>query len=326
MLVGDRGMITEARLREDIRKQEGIDWITALRGPSIRKLVQGGSLQLSLFDETDLAEISDPAYPGERLVVCRNPLLAHERSRKREDLLHATEKKLDNIVSAATRRSRRLRGKDKIALRVGKILDSYKVGKHFQIEITDESFSYCRDHERIAEEASLDGIYVIRTSVPAHSLSSEDTVRAYKGLAVAERVFRSLKTVDLKVRPIYHWVPERVRAHVLLCMLAYYVEWHMRRGLAPMLFEDDEREEAQAIRESVVAPARRSLRAVAKSQTKRTCEGTPAHSFQTLLADLATLTKNKIRTKLSETAFQLPTTPTPIQRQALKLLHIPLKM
>ena len=321
IIVGDRGMITEARLREDLRPEEGVEWITALRAPAIRKLVANGSLQLSLFDENDLAEIVSPDYPGERLVVCKNPLLAHERARKREDLLRATEKKLDEIVAATMRQSRRLKGKERIALKVGKILNRFKVAKHFCLEIGEESFRYCRNHETIAQESSLDGIYVIRTSVPEEAMVATEAVRAYKGLSRAERAFRSLKTIDLKVRPIFHWVSDRVKSHVLLCMLAYYVEWHIRAALAPMLFEDHDRAGAEALRESVVAPAQRSLITLRKIRGS-TSDGLPVHSFQSLMADLGTLTVNRIHVKNTGATFELYATPTPVQNRAFDLLGI----
>jgi transposase len=326
VLVGDRGMITEARLREDIRIHEGIDWITALRAPAIRKLVQSGSLQPSLFDETDLGEISDPDFPGERLVVCKNPLLAAERARKREDLLKATEKELQKIVEATMRPKWRLKGNSKIALKVGKILNRFKVAKHFRIEIGEESFRYCRNHDSIAEEAALDGIYVIRTSVPQDSMSAPETVLAYKGLSRAERAFRSLKTVDLNVRPIFHWTPERVRSHVFLCMLAYHVEWHMRAALAPMLFDDDDKQAAEAVRESAVAPARRSPRGLKKVQTRRTSEDLPVHSFRSLLVDLGTLTKNRMAVTQTGATFDLYATPTPVQSRAFALMGVSPRM
>jgi transposase len=322
VIVGDRGMITEARLRDDLRCEEGIEWITALRAPAIRKLVQNGSLQLSLFDEKDLAEISDPDYPDERLVVCKNPLLAYERARKREDLLQATEKKLNKVVEATMRQMRRLKGKEKIALRVGKILDQFKMAKHFCFEIQEESFRYCRNQETITSESSLDGIYVIRTSLSQDEMSTADTVRAYKGLSRAERAFRILKSIDLQIRPIFHWASNRIKSHVLLCMLAYYVEWHMKQALAPMLFEDHDSEAAEALRESVVAPAKRSMSAMRKIRTGKTSEGLPVHSFRTLIADLGTLTKNRIHIKSTGARFDLYANATPSQNQAFKLLGV----
>ncbi|MGH7319047.1 MAG: IS1634 family transposase, partial [Candidatus Rokuibacteriota bacterium] len=297
VLVGDRGMLTEARLREDLTPIEGLDWITALRAPAIQALVASGALQLSLFDQQDLAEITHPDYPGERLIVCKNPLLAEERARKRGELLDATDRDLAQIVAATQRAQRPLRGQARIALRVGKVLGRRKVGKHFTFEITDTGFRAARDEAAIAREAALDGIYVIRTSVEADRLPTVEAVRSYKRLAHIERAFRSLKTVDLHVRPIHHRTAARVRAHVFLCLLAYYVEWHMRRAWAPILFDDDDQATGEALRHSVVAPAQRSPRATAKALTKRTAEGAPVHSFHTLLRDLRTIVKNRIRLK-----------------------------
>jgi transposase len=326
ILVGDRGMITEARLREDIRPDDGLDWITALRAPAMRHLVDSGSLQLSIFDEKDMAEITDPEYPGERLIVCRNPLLAEQRARKREDLLQATEKGLNEIVAAAMRRSRPLKGEASIALKVGKILNRFKVAKYFQTEITDTEFRYCRDKERIAQDAALDGFYVIRTSVSSDVLSAERAVMTYKGLSVVERAFRSLKSMDLKVRPIHHHLEDRVRAHVFICMLAYYVEWHMRKALAPLLFDDEQKVQAQGQRESVVAPARRSPHALSKVQHRRGEDGLPVTSFRSLLEHLATLAKNKVKLNVSCTTFDQFTEPTPLQQKAFDLLGISYRM
>jgi hypothetical protein len=320
--VGDRGILTDARLRADLHPA-GLDWITALRAPAIRHLVQAGALQLSLFDERDLAEITAPEYPGERLIVCRNPLLAEERARKREELLQATERELAPIA-AATRRARQpLRGKDQIGLRVGRVLGRFKVAKHFRLTLTDTTFAYERDAARIAAEAALDGIYVLRTSVPAERLPAEQTVRAYKGLSAVERAFRSYKTVDLKVRPIHHRLADRVRAHVFLCLLAYYVEWHLRQALAPLLFDDEEPAAGQALRASVVRPAQRSPRAQQKAATQRTEDGMPVHSFHTLLEDLATVAKNRVQPKdPGIPAFDIITTPTPLQQRAFDLLGV----
>ena len=323
VLVGDRGMITSARIREDLKTAPGLEWITALRAPAIRKLVDDGVLQLGLFDERDLAEITSPDYPGERLIVCKNPLLTEERRRKREDLLAATERELGKVVVATTRSKKRLRGQDQIGLRVGKVLGRFKMGKHFHITITDTGLHYERDEARIHREAALDGIYVIRTSVAAEALSSEDTVRSYKQLAAVERAFRALKSVDLKVRPIHHRKADRVRAHVLLCMLAYYVEWHMRRRLAPILFDDHDKQAGEAQRRSIVAPARRSPSAEAKARSKRTEEAEPVESFQTLLENLATIVKNTNRPRASQgPEFEVITTPTPYQQRALDLLGV----
>ena len=330
VLVADRGMLTEARLREDVRAVPGLEWISALRAPAIRKLLEPQALQLSLFDQQDMGAITSPDYPGERLIVCRNPLLAEERARKREELLQATEAELEKIVQATQRPTRRLQGKDKIGMRLGKVINRFKVGKHFKLEITEQGFRYQRNDSGIAQEAALDGIYVIRTSVAETILDDSDTVRAYKQLAVVERAFRSLKTIDLKVRPIYHHLAERVRAHVLLCMLAYYVEWHMRQRLAPILFDDDDKASAEALRTSPVAPAQPSLRAQGKAQSKLTEEGMPVHSFQTLLADLATITKNCVQVTIPMPqapeikTFDRITHTTPLQQKALDLLGVSL--
>jgi transposase len=322
VMVGDRGMITEARIEKELRPA-GLDWITALRAPQIQQLVASGAIQLCLFDQRDLGEVTSTDYPGERLVVCRNPRLAIERARKREELLAATEKQLKEIVQATRRTRRPLRGKDKIGLRVGKMVDRYKVGKHFHLDIEEESFSYRRNQESIAQEASLDGIYVVRTSVQTKALGAEDVVSAYKSLSTVERAFRSFKSVDLKVRPIYHRLAGRVRAHIFLCMLAYYVEWHMRKALAPVLFDDDDKEAAKAQRTSVVAPAQRSPSAKKKASSKRTKDDYPVHSFQTLLADLATISKNRVKPNLPDAPlFDKVTVPTPLQQRALNLLQV----
>ena len=258
VFVGDRGMITSRRIDEELRGVDGLDWITALRADTIRLLAEQGVIERSLFDERDLAEVVSPDFPDERLIVCRNPLLAAERARKRDELLAATERQLDEIVIATKRAKSPLSGQAKIGLRIGRVLNRHKVGKHFELVISDNGFSYERKKDQIAAEAELDGIYVIRTSVKAENLTSEDTVRAYKDLSTVERAFRCIKTVDLKVRPIFHWLDDRIRAHVFLCMLAYYVEWHMREKLASLLFDDHEREAAEATRTSVVQPAPRS--------------------------------------------------------------------
>jgi transposase len=320
VIVGDRGMLTSARIRQDLQTEEGVQWITALKAPQIQQLAADKNLQLSLFDDKDLAEIQHPAYPGERLIACRNPLLGEERKRKREELLIATEKKLEKIVAATHRKRRPLRGKKDIGMAVGKVLGHYKMGKHYQLTIEDDGFRWERKPASIEREAALDGIYVIRTSVPTTALSSEQVVAKYKSLSTAERAFRSMKSVDLKVRPIHHYQPERVKAHVFLCMLAYYVEWHMRQALAPMLFDEDDPEGAQAKRTSIVAPAQRSESAQKKAVSKQTADGLPVHSFRTLLADLATLTRN--RTRMGEQFFDMLATPTTVQQRALQLLHV----
>src|SRR5262247_812493 len=326
VLVVDRGLLTAARIREELQPVDGLDWITALRGPAIRTLVEAGTRDPARFTETDLGEITDPTYPGERLIVCRNGALAEERTRKREALLQATARELEPIRQATQRAKRRLTGQATIALRVGKALNRFKMGKHFRCEITDTAFHYARNPHSITAEAALDGLYIVRTSVPRDLLSTADTVRAYKSLATVERAFRSLKTVDLHVRPIGHRLAERVRAHVFLCMLAYYVEWHMRQALAPLLFDDDDKAAGEARRASVVAPAQRSPRAQRKTRTRRTDEGLPIHSFQTLLADLATVTQKRIRLGASRTETTMLTTPTPLQPRAFDLLQVALTM
>lgn len=324
VIVGDRGMITSRRIEKELRGVDGLDWITALRAENIKKLVAEGTFAPSLFDDRDLAEVTSPDYPGERLVVCRNPFLADERARKRQELLAATEKALEPIRAATLRAKRPLRGKDKIALRVGRVLGRFKMAKHFVLAIGETSFSFHRNETKIGEEAAMDGIYVIRTSVDGSRLSSEGTVRAYKSLSRVERAFRSMKTIDLKVRPIFHWLDRRIRAHVFLCMLAYYVEWHMRQKLAPVLFDDHEPEQADKARRSIVAPAERSAAARQKDLTKRTADGYPVHSFRTLLDDLATLAKNRIRIDGTDAEFDQITEPTPLQQHVFDLLALPM--
>jgi transposase len=327
VLIGDRGMITSARIREDLPASHGIQWISALRATQIQKLAAGGQLQMSVFDQTDLVEIAHPDFPGERLIVCFNPLLAEERARKRPELLAATEKQLEKIAGATKRRKRPLRGKQNIGLRAGKILNRYKMGKHFQLRIEEDSFHYQRKTANIEREENLDGIYVIRTSVKKEVLSSQQVVASYKSLSGVERAFRSLKTVDLQVRPIHHRLPERVRAHILLCMLAYYVEWHMRQLLAPILFDDDDKAQAQAARASIVAPAQRSASAKLKALSKQTADGIKVHSFQTLIGDLATIVKNRIQpTDKNFVAFEMLTDPSVIQQRALDLLGVTLRL
>jgi len=325
VMVGDRGMITDARIKEDL-KPAGLDWITALRAPSIQKLAaEDGPLQLSLFDARDLAEIESPDFPGERLIVCKNHALAEERRRKRNELLDATEKDLKDIEKRIARQRKPLRGADEIGLAVGKLIGRRKVGKHFDITITDDSLSFTRDQAAIAKEAALDGYYVLRTNVPAEAINTADTVRAYKSLGRVERAFRCLKTTDLDIRPIFHWLSPRVRAHVFLCMLAYYLEWHMRQALAPMLFDDHDRAAGEALRASPVAKAEPSPAATRKARTKRTDNGQPVHSFRTLLADLATLTRNTVKCgKAPE--FALLARPTEIQQHAFDLLGVKLHL
>jgi hypothetical protein len=323
VLVGDRGMITQARIDEDLRPA-GLDWITALRAPALQGLVGGGHLQMSLFDQRDMAAITSPDFPGERLIVCRNPDLARERARKREDLLVATERDLAKVAAATTRKTKPLRGAAEIGLAVGAVVNKHKMAKHFELTITEAHFAYRRKTRQIAEEAALDGLYAVRTSLPTETLGDVATVRAYKSLAMVERAFRCLKTVDLHVRPIHHWLEDRVRAHVFLCMLAYYVEWNLRAKLAPMLYDDDDKEAAAALRDSPVAKAQRSPSALAKSATGHAADGVPVHSFQSLMADLATLARNTIVTAIApDKPFTVLTRPTPIQQKAFDLLGIP---
>ncbi len=322
VLVGDRGLITQARIDEDL-KPAGLDWITALRAPAIRTLVEGGALQLSLFDQRDMATITAPEYPGERLIVCRNADLARERARKRDDLLQATERALSALQQAVGRTRQPLRGATAIALKVGAVLDRFHMAKHFELSITDTRVTFARKAEVIAAEAALDGLYVVRTGVPAAALDDTGTVAAYKSLARVERAFRSLKTVDLQIRPLYLWLALRVRAHVFVCMLAYYVEWHLRAKLAPMLYDDDDPAAAEAARDSIVAKAQRSPAAESKQTRGITPDGLPVHSFQSLLADLATLTRNEVVTALNPNyVLTLYARATPIQQKAFDLLGI----
>ena len=322
-LVGDRGMITSARIEQTL-KPAGLDWITALRAPAIRPLAtDDGPLQLSLFDSRDMAEISSPDYPGERLVVCKNPLLAEERRRHREDLLAATETDLARIKQRVDRAKNPLRGAAAIGQAVGAAQDRHKMAKHFDLMIGEDSFAFSRKTDAIAEEARLDGIYVLRTSLPQAQSDATATVRAYKSLAQVERAFRSLKTVDLALRPVFHWSAERVRAHVLLCMLAYYLEWHMRKQLAPLLFDDHNKPAAEAERSSPVAKATVSEAARRKASTQRLEDAAgasqPVHSFRTLMTDLATLTTNTV-SFAGRTPIRVLTKPTAVQARALGLL------
>ena len=323
--VGDRGMITSARI-ETVLKPNGMDWISSLRAPQIALLAQEhGPFQPSLFDERNLLELDSEHFPGERLVVCRNPLLAEERARKRVELLAATEAELATIASAVARKRNPLRGTQAIALRTGRCVDHYHMAKHFELAITDTSFSWQRKQAGINAEAALDGLYVIRTSLTRKQLDANTAVAAYKSLSQVERAFRSIKTVDLQVRPVFHYSASRVRAHVFLCMLAYYVEWHMRGCLKPMLFDDEFIKDTQATRPSAVAKAQRSAHAKNKDATRRADDGLPLHSFQTLLQDLATLTYNITHTALNpKTKIILTTRPTPLQEKTFKLLGVSL--
>ncbi len=321
VLVGDRGMITKARIDADLAPA-GFDWITALRAPAIKALAaEGGPLQPSLFDERDMAEIVSDDYPGERLIVCRNPELAAERARKRDELLESTETALIKIRAMTEKKRNPLRGQDKIALKVGAVIDRRHMAKHFDLAITETGLTWSRKAEAIAAEAALDGIYVIRSSLPGDGFPAAALVLAYKGLSHAERGFRDIKSGDLEVRPIHHRRAHRVRAHVFLCMLAYYVMWRMKRDLAPMLFKDDDLKAAAAERASPVAKAKVSPAARRKAITRRTEDGQPVHSFRTLLSDLANLTRNSVRFGDAR-----PTTilsrPTPTQTRAFDLLGL----
>ena len=321
IIVGDRGMLTSARIREELAPEEGLDWISALKAPSIRKIMEDKQIDRSLFDRQGLAEITHPDFPGERLIVCHNPLLEQKREKTRQELLAATEKLLEKIKNAVLRKRKPLRTVKEIGIAVGKVINKYKVGKHFQITITEDSISWQRKEDSIKSEAQLDGFYIIRTSVEEKILNADETVKAYKQLSLVEQAFRSLKTVDLKIRPIYHYLEDRVKAHVFLCMLAYYVEWHMRERLAPMLFDDDDKENTQRQRQSPVKPAQPSRRAQHKATSKH-CEddGQPVHSFGTLLNDLATITRNTI--EINSERFDKITVPTALQQKALKLLKV----
>ena len=321
VMVGDRGMITAARIRDDLAPA-GLDWITCLRAPAIQALAaEGGPLQLSLFDERDLAEIASPDYPGERLIVCRNRDLADERTRKREALLVATERALTRIQAQVQRK--RLRSAAEIGLAVGAVLDSKKMAKHFALEIRDGYLAWQRRSDRIAEEARLDGIYVIRTSVPPEHLDTAETVQAYKDLSRVERAFRCMKSDDLEIRPIRHWTAPRVRAHVFLCMLAYHVEWHLRQALAPLLFHDTDLAAARAERSSPVAATEPSESAKSKKATKRSADGHRVMSFADLMAHLGTFVRNTMRVALRpKHRFTLYSTPTALQEAAFRLLDL----
>lgn len=322
VLVGDRGMLTEAQI-EQLRKHRSIGWVSALRAKQIQQLAEGGTIQMSLFDEQNLAEIHSPQYPAERLVVCYNPFMAEQRARKREELLAATDQALEQVARAVARRTKRPLDRAQIGLKVGRLLHRYKMGKHYRLRIQDGAFSYQRRPETIEREQQLDGIYVIRTSEPAEKMSSEQVVRAYKGLAQVERAFRCLKGLDVRIRPIRHWNEQRVRAHIFLCLLAYYVEWHMRKALAPLLFQDEHIEQLRSLRHPV-ARATPSVSAQRKKQRKVTPEGFPVHSFDTLLAVLGTRCRNICRAKSDESGstFQADTEPTDLQRRALQLLDL----
>ena len=322
VLVGDRGMLTQTQINE-LKAHPGLGWISALRSHAIRELVDQGHLQLSLFDEQNLAEIRSPDFPGERLMACFNPLLAEQRRRKREELLAATQKELERIAANVARRKGKPLGADQIGVKVGRIIDRYKMAKHFEWTIRAGVFRWSRREESIRREAQLDGIYVVRTSEPSERLSAADVVRGYKGLAQVERAFRCLKGLDLRIRPIFHRTEDHVRAHVFLCTLAYYVEWHLRRVWAELLFEDEELPSARALRDPV-APARPSASAKRKKSDRQTTQGLPVHSFETLLAHLATRTRNtcKLPKEPAGEAFEQVADPTPVQARAIELLAL----
>ena len=322
VMVGDRGMITSARIRDELRPAN-LDWISCLRASAVQALAaENGPLQLSLFDDRDLAEISAPElFPGERLIVCRNHELASERARKREALLAASERDLARIEAQVRRKNATLRGAAEIGLAVGAVLNKRKMAKHFAITIADGHFSWHRRLDQIEAEARLDGIYVIRTSVPAEQLDAAETVRAYKDLSRVERAFRSLKSVDLEIRPIRHWTADRVRAHVFLCMLAYHVEWHLRQALAPLLFHDTDLAAAKAARTSPVAATEPSDAVTAKKVTKRSADGQRIMSFVDLVAHLGTLVRNTMRVPARpKHRFTLHSKPTALQEAAFALL------
>jgi transposase len=321
-LVGDRGMLTAARI-EALKEYPGLGWVSALRSMEIRKLVTEGALQLSLFDKKNLAEISSPEFPGERLVACFNPLLAEERGRKREELLAATEKDLGKIAVGVRRRTRTPMDAKEIGLRVGRVVNAHKMAKHFDLAITDGSFRFSRKEDSIRREILLDGIYVIRTSEPTERRTPEDTVRDYKGLATVERAFRCMKGIDILVRPIFHRTEDHVKAHLFLCLLAYYVEWHMRKALAPLLFEDEELDEDRKTRDPV-RPAESSASVKRKKATKMTPDGFPVQSFSTLLSDLATRCRNlcRVKSRPNSSTFHELTQRTPLQERTFQLLDL----
>ena len=321
--VGDRGMITQTRIEQEFSSDPNLDWVTALTAPQIKKLAELEVIQLGLFDQKNLVEVESVDYPGERLIACRNPLNADSQAQKREQLLQETEVELEKIRQATLKQKRALKGAGQMGLRVGKVINKYKVGKFFELKITENSFSYRRKAPELKRAAALDGLYVIRTSVEASVLDTPATVKAYKSLSQVEQAFRSYKTMDLKVRPIYHHLEGRVKAHVFLCMLAYYVEWHLRKALAPILFDD---EDDTSMDWDGVSPVLRSKKALSKAHTKKTSQNLPVHSFSTMIADLGTITLNTIRSKLegADMTFSKITQPTPIQQKALDLLGVTL--
>ena len=320
--VSDRGILTNSKIKELVKPIEGLDYITGLTKPQIRKLAEVEVIQLGLFDQVNLVEFESEDYPDERLIACRNPFIAQKNQLQREALLEAVEKELDLIVQATQREKRALKGQDKIALRVGKILNQFKVNKYYNLEITEEGFSYQRKLELIAQETALDGVYVLRTSLESTLMDAATTVKAYKSLSQVEEAFRCYKSIDLKVRPIYHYKGDRVKAHIFLCMLAYYVEWHLKQCLAPLLFEDEEIDDGSLN----VIKASRSESVQSKERKKRNQENLPVHSFRTLLEDLGTICLNTVECTIREGSYRFSkiTRPTQLQQKALDLLGVSL--
>ena len=320
--VSDRGILTNSKIKELVKPIEGLDYITGLTKPQIRKLAEVEVIQLGLFDQVNLVEFESEDYPDERLIACRNPFIAQKNQLQREALLEATEKELDLIVQATQREKRALKGQDKIALRVGKVLNQFKVNKYYNLEITEEGFSYQRKLELIAQETALDGVYVLRTSLESTLMDAATTVKAYKSLSQVEEAFRCYKSIDLKVRPIYHYKGDRVKAHIFLCMLAYYVEWHLKQSLAPLLFEDEEIDDGSLN----VIKASRSESVQSKERKKRNQENFPVHSFRTLLEDLGTICLNTVECTIREGSYRFSkiTRPTQLQQKALDLLGVSL--
>jgi transposase len=320
--VSDRGILTNSKIKELVKPIEGLDYITGLTKPQIRKLAEVEVIQLGLFDQVNLVEFESEDYPDERLIACRNPFIAQKNQLQREALLEAVEKELDLIVQATQREKRALKGQDKIALRVGKVLNQFKVNKYYNLEITEEGFSYQRKRELIAQETALDGVYVLRTSLESTLMDAATTVKAYKSLSQVEEAFRCYKSIDLKVRPIYHYKGDRVKAHIFLCMLAYYVEWHLKQCLAPLLFEDEEIDDGSLN----VIKANRSESAQSKERKKRNQENLPVHSFRTLLEDLGTICLNTVECMIREGSYRFSkiTRPTQLQQKALDLLGVSL--
>ena len=319
VLIGDRGMISSEQI-EQLKEMGEVEWITALRSGQIRKLLEGGTIELSLFDKRDLYEVTHPDFPGERLVVCRNPLMAERREHTRQSLIKATVEELEKVRGMVIRG--RLKGKEKIGVRVGRVVNKYKMAKHIHLDIEENSFDYRVLEESVKAEAAMDGLYVIRTSLAEDRMGAEDAVRHYKDLSKVERAFRSLKSIDLRVRPIYHHLEKRVRSHIFLCMLAYYVEWHMKEAWRELLFSDEEQEQKKG--RDPVAPAKRSAEALKKVHSKRLEDGTAAHSFRTLLASLSTIVRNTCRRQGAgpqEASFAMMTRANPEQKRALALIN-----